>query len=149
VPMLGRYVREGSSIAFIPGPALTPGVRYRAVFDSSSVGRAAAEHHEAEYLVPATAPRPTARVMAVYPTQMELPANLLKFYVYFDRPMAEGEVFRHVRLLNEAGGEVAEAFCEVELWSDDHRRLTLWINPGRTKRSLGLSESMGPVMEPK
>lgn len=35
----------------------------------------------------------------------------------------------------------------MELWADDHRRLTLWINPGRTKRSLGLSESLGPVLE--
>jgi hypothetical protein len=146
VPMVGRYVVERQSITFIPGPALTPGVRYRAVFDPAAAG-AVDGRSEAYYAPPAAAPRAAASVTAVYPTQEELPANLLKFYVYFDRPMAEGEAFRHVHLLNDVGTEVAEAFREVELWSGDHRRLTLWVNPGRTKRSLGLSEAMGPVLE--
>jgi hypothetical protein len=149
VPMVGRYVPEETSITFVPGPALTPGQRYLARFVPSAAGSGVGEPLETHYRPPVATERPVARVTAVYPTQSELPANLLKFYVFFNRPMAEGEVFRHVRLLDEAGAEVIEAFREVELWSDDHQRLTLWVNPGRTKRSLGLSEAMGPVLEPR
>lgn len=149
VPMVGRYVLDRQSVTFIPGPALTPGVRYQAIFDPGMAPGGRSRPLAAEYVPRAAAPRAAASVAAVYPAQSELPANLLKFYVYFDRPMAEGEVFRRVRLLNETGTEVVEAFREVELWSTDHRRLTLWVNPGRTKRSLGLSEAMGPVLEPR
>jgi hypothetical protein len=102
----------------------------------------------AEYTVPVQRRPSEARITAVYPSQGVLPANLLKFYVHFSEAMSEGHLFEHARLLDGEGRPIAQAFREVELWSADHRRVTLWINPGRTKQSLGLSESLGPVLAP-
>ena len=88
-------------------------------------------------------------VAALYPSDAEVPANLLKFYLVFSTPMAEGHLFEHLRLLDSRGRSIPQAFREVELWSDGHRRATVWISPGRTKQSLGLSETLGPVLRPR
>jgi hypothetical protein len=150
VPVLASYEWDAAAGAAVltPRVSLTPGLSYRAVFDGPGV-EPSLPSLAAEYAVPKDESSSPSRVTAVYPNQREVPANLLKLYVHFSEPMAEGEVFRHVRLLDGAGRPVDQAFREVELWADDHRRLTLLINPGRTKRSLGLSESLGPVLEEK
>jgi hypothetical protein len=149
VPMTARYRRQPDGRAYFLTPAapLTRGQTYLAVFDgprlSPSLPRLTREH-----AVPDDGRPSGSRVAALYPNGGELPANLLKFYLHFTAPMAEGKLFRHVRLLDEAGEPVDQAFREVELWAEDHRRVTLWINPGRTKQELGLSEALGPVLEP-
>jgi hypothetical protein len=146
VPLLAKLEWQGETAYLYPAVPLTPGVPYEVVFEGKllapELGR-----FEAEYVVPKPPSTAPARVQAVYPALPEVPANLLKFYVRFSAPISEGAVFRHVRLLDQAGRPVPQAFREVELWADDHQRLTLWINPGRTKQALGLSESLGPVLE--
>jgi hypothetical protein len=118
------------------------------VFDASKLYRGG-RLNQTDVFVPADGSYSSTRVEAVYPGQGTVPANLLKFYVHFSEPMAEGHLFKHVRLLDGAGKPVKQAFREVELWEDHHRRVTMWINPGRTKQALGLSESLGPVLEPE
>jgi hypothetical protein len=43
---------------------------------------------------------------------------------------------------------IAEPFRETELWSDDGRRLTLWLHPGRQKTGVNLNTEFGPVLSP-
>jgi len=145
VPMLARLVWTEDGALLLPQAALTPGRTYEAVFDGPRLG--SGPRITRDYAVPENQTESDARVLAVYPSQAEVPANLLKFYVHFSRPMAQGQAFRHARLLDAAGKPVAQAFHQVELWDEEHRRLTLLVNPGRTKRALGLSESLGPVLE--
>ena len=38
-----------------------------------------------------------ARVAAIEPRADRLPANLLRFYVHFTEPMAQGDVYDHMR----------------------------------------------------
>jgi hypothetical protein len=86
-----------------------------------------------------------ARVVAIHPAAEEVPSNLLRLYVDFSEPMAGGDVFDHVRLL-EGGETVADAFRKIELWSRDETRLMLYIHPGRIKRGLVSATTMGPVL---
>lgn len=83
----------------------------------------------------------------VYPSGDELPANHLKFYVHFPEPMRQGVFLEHCRLVREDGSEVAEPFRETELWSEDGKRLTLWLHPGRQKDGVNLNVELGPVLE--
>jgi hypothetical protein len=129
----------------VPQSPVTRGVTYEAVFAGDRLA-SVRPPLTAEYTLPVDRSASEARVTGVYPVQPVLPANLLKFYVHFSQPMAEGKLFQYARLLDSQGTPIAQAFHEMELWDDDHRRLTLLINPGRTKRHLGLSESLGPVL---
>ncbi len=94
------------------------------------------------------APTPEPPLLpAIYPSGDTLPANHLKFYLHFAEPMREGVFLAHCRLLDERGEPVIEPFRETELWSDDHRRLTLWLHPGRQKTGVNLNAEFGPVLE--
>ncbi len=89
----------------------------------------------------------TPRVIAVFPTAAELPANHLKFYIHFSQPMKQGVFLRHCSLRDrDAGVDVTEPFRETELWSEDRMRLTLWLHPGRQKTGVNLNVDFGPVL---
>ncbi|HET8644248.1 MAG TPA: hypothetical protein VFO85_02090, partial [Vicinamibacteria bacterium] len=77
-----------------------------------------------------------------------LPANALRLYVHFSRPMDAHGSHRHVRLLEEDGREVPLAFVEVAngLWDPGQTRLTLLFHPGRVKRGVAPGQRLGPVL---
>jgi hypothetical protein len=88
-------------------------------------------------------------VEKVYPSGSELPANLLKFYIHFSKPMRESrDIFGHFHLLGPDGKEVEDPWRHTELWSADGKRLTLYFQPGRVKRGVNLREEIGPPLEP-
>jgi hypothetical protein len=84
----------------------------------------------------------------IFPSGRELPANHLKFYLHFPERMRQGVFLEYCRLLDERGEPVLEPFRETELWSDDGRRLTLWLHPGRQKTGVNLNTDFGPVLQP-
>ena len=49
---------------------------------------------------PKTAP---TVVTQVYPTADRLPENQLKFYLHFSAPMSRGDVYKHIKLLDDKG----------------------------------------------
>jgi hypothetical protein len=148
VPMLASTAAVSPQVLELtPSTSLTPGTRYVVTFNGPDIDPSL-PRLTYRFQVSARSGRSAARVAAIYPTQARLPANLLKFYVRFSAPMGEGKTFAHVRLLDGKERPIAQAFRERELWSENHRRLTLWVNPGRTKKALGLSESLGPVLVP-
>jgi hypothetical protein len=149
--VLGTYRVEGGVLRFEPRYPFVPGVRYEAVFDPArspltSAWNVAAVKKEFSLARPKTEP---ARVTRVYPTADRLPENLLKFYLHFSAPMARGDVYRHLHLLDAKGKEVERPFLELdeELWDGTGRRLTLFCDPGRIKRGLRPREDLGPVLE--
>ena len=138
-PLIGDYAREGDRLVFRPRHPLAPGERYVAIAGGGRV----------EHRVPARPPSPPAEVTAVHPSAGRLPANLLKFYVHFSRPMRESaRVFDAIRLRRDDGAEIVEPWRRAELWTTDARRLTLWIHPGRVKRGVNLRDEEGPALEP-
>jgi hypothetical protein len=97
----------------------------------------------------AAADKPPAPVVeALYPSGDRVPANHLKFYIHFSVPMRQGVFQDHCRLLDEHGAAVLEPFRETELWSEDGRRLTLWLHPGRQKTGVNLNVEFGPILMP-
>lgn len=143
-PLLGSYSRSGAVLTFTPRFPLAPGCRYRAelILEGKSAG-------VAEYAVPESKASEPPRVEAIYPSTDVVPANLLKFYIHFSKPMREGpELFDRIHILDEKGKPVEDPWRRTELWNDDATRLTIWIHPGRTKQGVNLREDFGPVLVP-
>ncbi|MEM7015065.1 MAG: hypothetical protein AAF585_26700, partial [Verrucomicrobiota bacterium] len=141
--MFGSQKRNGKQIEFHPAVRLSRGATYRAVLKTND------DSHTADYQVPLVETI-TPNLTAIFPTPRQLPANLLKFYLYFDQPMREGrEIFEQVHIEDiESGKRVDAPWRRQELWTADARRLTLWIHPGRVKRGVNLREELGPVLYP-
>jgi len=85
-------------------------------------------------------------ITAIFPSGKEVPANHLKFYIHFSEPMRQGVFLQHCALLDERRQPVFEPFRETELWSEDRKRLTLWLHPGRQKTGVNLNEEFGPIL---
>jgi hypothetical protein len=84
----------------------------------------------------------------ISPQANVLPANTLRFYIYFPRS-GEAHFDRdHLWLLNEEEQAVRDPFLVLshELWSVDGSRLTVLMEPGRIKRGLGADPSHEPAL---
>lgn len=93
----------------------------------------------------------TSFVTRIYPLTDSIPENLLRFYVYFNAPMQQGNFPRHIHLYNEANDDLRHAFFDDqrELWNKDFTRLTILLDPGRIKSGLEVNRRMGRVFIPK
>lgn len=141
--MFGAYERRGPQLFFTPRHPLQHGQLYRATFDVD------VKSITADYLVPEKPTSAAARVDKIYPSADLLPANQLKFYIHFSKPMREGkDIFDRIRILDAEGQPIAEPWRRTELWSGDGKRLTIWIHPGRIKQSVNLRDEEGPVLHP-
>lgn len=142
--MFARVTRSPDGLELKPAFRLEPGFVYRARLRLPD-----GEVLEKTYRVPPADPSPVPKVARILPASNRLPANLLKFYIEFSQPMREGRaIFDQIHLRNEDGMEVEAPWRRQELWSNDGRRLALWIHPGRIKRGVNLRETMGPVLLP-
>ncbi len=151
-PMLGQYRAEQGALVFVPRFPLRPGRTYRAVAHPARLPGARGDEPDVLLTVSLEVPDPGPRteVSAVYPGGAVLPANVLKFYVHFSAPMARGEAYERVHLVDAAGRAIVQPFLELgeELWNREGTRLTLFLDPGRVKRGLFLHDELGPVFEP-
>jgi len=86
-------------------------------------------------------------LIRISPEAKVLPANILRFYIYFSRPGEAHFDREQLRLLNEEGQVVLDPFLVLsqELWSYDGRRLTVLMEPGRIKRGMGKDPSHEPA----
>lgn len=146
--MSGSFAIVDGGLRFQPKYPLTPGVRYRAVFDVSAIS-GSQQRLERVFELPRPPAQPATQVVAIYPSANRLPENQLKFYIHFSNPMSRGEAYDRVHFLNESGKEIEGAFLELgeELWDPTGKRFTLLFDPGRIKRGLQPRESLGPVLE--
>ncbi|MFO0966228.1 MAG: hypothetical protein U0793_11680 [Gemmataceae bacterium] len=142
--MLGKYDRAGAELGFMPRFPLNPGAAYRATL------KAAGGMVSLDYVVPAFAAKAPPKVVKILPSADVLPANHLRFYIYFDRPMRGGaELFKHIAILDEKGKEIEEPWLVDEIWDEEHNCLILFIHPGRIKWGVELRDLMGPVLHEK
>lgn len=151
-PLFGTYSIERDTVVFRPRFSLSPGVRYRSVFNPTRLkiaGLASLPAASAELSIPKRPQTATAVVEQVYPTQQRVPENQLKLYLHFSAPMSRGEAYDRVHLLDSTGREIDLPFLELgeELWNPNGTRLTLLFDPGRIKRGLRPREEDGPILE--
>lgn len=143
--MLGDYRAGGGAILFRPRFSPQPGLELRAEFRPN-----AGAPITARFSSSAAAVGEAPRVLAVYPDGPTWPANTLKTYIQFSRPMATGQEGDHIRLLDQDGRPVSDAFVNIpqELWDPQGRRLTILFDPGRLKRGVGENMVSGEVLVP-
>ena len=142
-PVLGKVSTTEKAILFTPRFSFQRGKSYKVV-----VARNGKDNPVSRVLdVPAKKSKPT-RIESIFPSSDEIPENLLRFYVQFSAPMRKGDIYKHIRILNEDKTPVDLPFLEIEqeLWSRDSTRLTLLLDPGRIKRGLKPREEMGPIL---
>jgi hypothetical protein len=152
--MLGKYERQKNELTFTPRFRLDAGQTYRATLRlPSPPGRGAGGEGKLvtlDYLMPAPPLKSPPTVVKIYPTIDVLPANHLKFYIYFDRPMRGGkELFKHIVLLDDKGNEIVDPWLIDEIWDEENNCLILYIHPGRIKWGVELREILGPVLHEK
>ena len=150
-PVAGSYHVEGTSVEFRPAFPLLPGHDYQCQFDPSAIpglagltGPLEVQFRTEDNREPRTHPE----VITIHPSGDLLPANHLKFYIYFSEPMLQGDIFDFFSLFDRTTGTpVPRPFRHTELWSPDERRLTLWFHPGRQKTGVNLNVELGAILQ--
>ncbi len=91
-------------------------------------------------------------VVGVRPNASELPSNLLRLYVEFDEPMSSKFLMSDaVEVVDLSDGSTVDAALldmEQPLFDREGTRLTVILNPGRTKRGVGSNAQGGPPLLP-
>jgi hypothetical protein len=142
--MLGKYERNKNELTFTPRFPLNAGQAYRASFKHDG------KTEVVDYRLPALAAKAPPKVVKIFPTTDVLPANHLKFYIYFDRPMRGGKgLFDHIVLVDDKGKVIDDPWLIDEIWDEENNCLILYIHPGRIKWGVELRELLGPVLYEK
>ncbi len=142
-PMSGTYELTDQALTFHPRFPISAGVRYHAVVQASGT------HIEADFNGPPKATNPITRVARIYPSTDILPSNALRLYIYFSAPMSRGEAWPHIHLIDtDTNRPVDIPFLELdqELWDQNNQRLTVLFDPGRIKRGLVPTTTIGPAV---
>jgi len=147
--MIGDYQLTGEVLTFTPRFPLLPGRDYRVVLDLSELAPNK-DPMVYRFRTPAAPVHQSTFVTEVYPSADVVPANLLRIYIYFSRPMSRSGILNHIRLVDQSDHPVEQAFLETEggLWDPEARRLTLFFHPGRIKTGVSLHEKMGLALKP-
>ena len=144
-PIFGSYSLGGDTLQFVPQFPLSG---WRAL--SRGDVPPGQKPERTDYSLPAVALTDVLpHVVKVYPSSETVPANLLKFYIYFSEPVRQSnQIFDQLHILDENGKTVYDPWRRFQQWSDDGKRLTLWIHPGRVKQGVNLREDFGAVLQP-
>tara|TARA_B100000676_G_scaffold45520_1_gene43939 strand:- start:2863 stop:3999 length:1137 start_codon:yes stop_codon:yes gene_type:complete len=139
-PILGVYTRTKNQLTFTPSFALLSNTQYQALDKTTGL--------TADYRFASQASE--TPVVNIEPNLQQLPANHLKFYLYFSMPMQQDNPWDHCKLLDLTTGEyVPRPFRHTDLWDDNQQRLTLWFHPGRQKTGVNLNVEIGPILDPE
>ncbi len=144
--ILGEVSLIDGSLVFAPKYPLAEGLSFEAELrDPLNDGDA----KRLTLSIPKSRRDSTAKVEAIYPSADQLPQNLLRIYIQFNEPMAQGDAYRHIALTRSDGKKLEYPFLELaeELWDPSGRRLTLLLDPARVKQGLVPREEDGPVLE--
>lgn len=143
----GRYEILHSAVRFVPTFAPSAGLSYRVSLSFEGYP----QKNEEFYLSPISSAKPLdSKVACVYPSAVAIPENTLRFYVHFTQPMRRGQVEKHIRLLDDFGKVIENAFIVGplgELWDNQQRRLTLLLDPGRIKQGVAPNRVKGPALQ--
>ncbi len=139
-PMLGRTVIKEDTLLFLPVIDFQPGGTYTL--------RLVPDGYTTTFSLPLPDGYAPATLETIYPSDSVWPSNLLKVHLYFSAPVAATNVYDHIYLTDSTGSRLDRIFLPLQppLWNEDRTRLTLWIEPGRTKRDLGPNRRLGPAL---
>ncbi len=147
--LAGHHELVTDGIRFTPMMPLQGGLLYRAWFNLQLAGLSEKwASGQVDFRPPARVARALPEVIHVYPSSDVLPVNLLRFYISFSRPMQRGRCEQQIVLRDAQGEPVLDALyrAPIELWDGSMRHLTILLDPGRLKHSLGPNVALGPPM---
>jgi hypothetical protein len=81
----------------------------------------------------------------ITPSGPEVPANLLRIEVHFDRPLPALPP-QAIVLRDAAGNPIADALLDIALPDKDERNLVVLMQPGRIKHGVGPNLALGPAL---
>lgn len=145
-PMAGRILQQGNTLEFVPAYGWTEGQTYTAIVGTVMD----TESFKHTFTLPTPDRNLSTPVLnTIYPTADTLPANQLKLYLQFSKPMALGYAYQYIKVYNDQGEVLEQPFLllEPELWDPSGKRLTLWFDPGRLKRDLIPNKALGTPLE--
>jgi hypothetical protein len=145
-PITGRYIVSDTALEFHPRFSFDAGRSYRATFNPTRLPTARNEQPTvATISLPAGDRTPRTTIVRVMPTSDTVPENLLRLYVEFSAPMSSTGGLEYVKLLDDRGREVKQAFLplEADFWNHEHTRYTLFLDPGRVKQGILPNEQLG------
>ena len=147
LPIQGNYTINGDRLEFKPDFEFLSGISYEIVIDADNFGSPKA--FSQIFKIPARSISAAPEIVKIYPSGDVLPANLLRFYIYFSEPMRRGESYKYICLKDEKGAEIPDAFVFFgqELWSADGLRLTVLFDPGRIKRGVTANLKIGSALK--
>ena len=150
--MLGDYTVLDGVVRFTPLFPFDQGRQYHVRFEPARLPGGAADAGGAiETTVgrPASTAVPSTTVARVYPSGDIVPENLLRMYVEFSAPMGRKSGVEYIALLDHQGKEIEGAVLplEYEFWSPDHKRFTIFFDPGRVKKGILPNLQMGRPLE--
>jgi hypothetical protein len=82
---------------------------------------------------------------AITPSGPEVPANLLRIEVHFDRPLPAVPM-QAIVLRDAAGKPIPDALLDIALPDRDGRNLVVLMQPGRIKHGVGPNLAVGPAL---
>jgi len=134
--MLGEYDIDDSGVVFKPLIVFSPGSHYQVLFQGKVIS---------DLSIPENQLLQGPIIDEIYPSADTLPENLLKLYLKFSRPMRQGVSEKYLTMLDSNGDTLRDIFLNLntELWDEDGKQLTIWLNPGRIKRGLQPNENEG------
>lgn len=143
--MLGTYTVEGNGIRFTPAFPFDAGRQYHVSFDPARVPGGPGAPLVATVGRPAEHTTPSTVVTHVYPSGDVVPENLLRMYVEFSAPMGRKSGVEYMQVLNQDGTVIEGAILplDYEFWSPDHKRFTVFFDPGRVKDGILPNREMG------
>ena len=146
-PMAGRYTFAESTLIFDPAFDFVTGQRYT-VLTRNRTGDNTVVTELNEFTLRQTSETIKPEVLMVYPSAASLPENTLRFYIHFSTPMKPHLAAKFIKLVDAQGNADTTAFMKFkqELWSQDRRRLTLLMDPGRIKRGVAQNLTQGPAL---
>ncbi|KAA1243906.1 Ig-like domain-containing protein [Aquimarina sp. RZ0] len=137
--ILGKIVTEDIQLRFIPVIPFGQHQKYTLFYDGIIDYFTINIPNDYTYLT----------VQSIYPSDKMLPANLLKWYVRFSKPVNEAFIYDHIQFINARGDTLHNPILHIEnaLLSDQNTLLTIWIDPGRQKRDLSPNIKLGAVFK--
>lgn len=149
IAVAASYRVTPSGVELVPTYPLDPGRTYALRIDSSRppVSRPGTTS-VATITVPPDAPAAPTTVSAIFPSAHVWPENTLRFYLHFSSPMSNTSAVGHVRLVDDSGAEIADVLLDVDvdLWSPDYTRRTVFFDPGRVKQGIRANRELGRAL---
>ncbi|WP_420317486.1 hypothetical protein [Ekhidna sp.] len=152
--VLGNYSIADNHLSFKPKFLPDPKINYLVTFSYPKLSQLLSEEIEevSEYTdVASFEPPETSQpeVISFIPELDEVPANLLRFYVYFSAPMSLLQnPYDFITIEDSNGKTLVDPFVIIPegLWNINHTRLTLLLHPGRVKQGVGPNMTLGDVL---